>query len=162
MGECMTARSYHRGHAVHWLVNPLGYSEWVYSDTNEAISDVKPRPCKRCGKMPTKEGYDACQGHVPGADSVCCGHGESEQIMMMGMERDCEVRKLRKLGAGVGDILEGDDSNGPDRILITAIGRDKFLCIWDYQCKGDFSKPESGNTTLSCRKWKKVGSIYGN
>jgi len=32
-------------------------------------------PCPKCGKMPTKEGYDACIGYVPGATSVCCGHG---------------------------------------------------------------------------------------
>lgn len=70
-----------------------------------------------------------------------------------------EAQKLRELGCGVGDILEGDEGYGPDRILITAIGTQQFLCIWDYKCKGDFSGRESGNTTLSCRGWKKVGHI---
>ncbi len=32
-------------------------------------------PCKRCGKLPTPEGYDACLGYLPGVASACCGHG---------------------------------------------------------------------------------------
>ena len=58
-------------------------------------------------------------------------------------------------GWGVGDVLEGDEGYGPDRILITAIGYDKFLCRWDYKCTGEYDR-ESGNTTLSCRDWFKV------
>ena len=84
---------------------------------------------------------------------------ETQDMNKMVKDRTKEVRKLRSLGIGVGDILQGDEGNGPDRILITAIGRDRFLCVWDYKCAGDFTRPESGNTTLSCRKWKKVGHI---
>ena len=32
--------------------------------------------------MPTKEGYDACLGHVKGAKSACCGHGVEESYVM--------------------------------------------------------------------------------
>ena len=74
-------------------------------------------------------------------------------------QRGENARSLRELGFGVGDILEGDEGSCPDRILITAIGRDKFLCVWDYKCKGDFTGTESGNTTLDCRDWEKVGHI---
>ena len=74
-------------------------------------------------------------------------------------QRGREARELRKLGFGVGDIIEGDEGYGPSRILITAIGRDGFLCVWDYKCTGDFTGPESGSTTLSCRDWKRVGHI---
>lgn len=42
-----------------------------------------------------------------------------------------------------------------DRILITAMGEQRFLCKWDYKCRGIYAD-ESGNTTLSCREWKKV------
>ena len=30
--------------------------QWVYVDTNEPTKD-NPRPCKRCGKLSTQEGY---------------------------------------------------------------------------------------------------------
>jgi len=66
-----------------------------------------------------------------------------------------EVETLRLNNWGLGDILEGDEGHGPDRILITSIGQEKFLCKWDYKCQGSYA-PESGITTLTCRDWKKV------
>ncbi|WP_413862021.1 hypothetical protein [Methanobrevibacter sp. UBA417] len=47
--------------------------KWVYSDTKEDITDI--RPCRYCSKMQTKEGYDGCLGYIPGVRSACCGHG---------------------------------------------------------------------------------------
>ena len=80
----MTAKSHNNGHKIHYQSYPtLGISKWVYSDTREVVNDNNPRPCKRCGELPTKEGYDACTGFVPGAESVCCGHGVSKPIMLM-------------------------------------------------------------------------------
>lgn len=73
------------------------------------------------------------------------------------MKRGKTERETLELnGWGIGDILEGDEGHGPDRIIITAIGEEKFLCKWDYKCKGEYSRGESGSTTLSCREWKKV------
>lgn len=46
---------------------------WRYSDNNKIANDS--RPCKRCGKYPTSEGYDACLSYIPGASAACCGHG---------------------------------------------------------------------------------------
>lgn len=57
-------------------------------------------------------------------------------------------------GWTVGDILEGDEGFGPDQIRITAIGEERFLCRWKYQNQ-DYWSRESGNTTLSCREWRK-------
>ena len=54
--------------------------QWRYTDNNELIDEM--RPCKRCGKAPTKEGYDACLGHIEGVKSACCGHGVSDPIMI--------------------------------------------------------------------------------
>jgi hypothetical protein len=54
---------------------------WLWSDNKEPITIE--RPCKRCGRIPTKEGYDACMGFVNGATSACCGHGVSEKIIVM-------------------------------------------------------------------------------
>lgn len=56
---------YDRGHAT--------YCEWRYIDNNEIVCDA--RPCKRCGRPPTKDGHDACLGHLDGVASACCGHG---------------------------------------------------------------------------------------
>lgn len=56
----------------------------------------------------------------------------------------------------IGDVLEGDEGHGPQRIHITAIGEKGFLSKWDYNCDGSYEE-ETGNTTLSFRTWKKVG-----
>lgn len=60
--------SYRRGHQIE-----LRDDDWYYSDTDELADH--DRPCIRCGKEPTIEGYDACIGHVPNAKNACCGHG---------------------------------------------------------------------------------------
>lgn len=66
----MVARGYVHGH-------PIEYDEvqqkWVYSDTREPITNN--RPCKKCGRLPTPEGYDVCLGYLPGVKNACCGHG---------------------------------------------------------------------------------------
>jgi hypothetical protein len=59
---------YNRGNPIKYINN-----QWVYEDG--VLMDKKERPCIRCGRMPTKEGYDACLGYIPGAISACCGHG---------------------------------------------------------------------------------------
>lgn len=46
---------------------------WYYTEDDTVLDDSKP--CKRCGKLPTVEGYDACLGHINGVTSACCGHG---------------------------------------------------------------------------------------
>ena len=70
----MKAHSHRRGHEIE----SEDGETWYYSDTGE-LADYE-RPCIRCGRMPTEEGYDACIGYVEGAWSVCCGHGVTEPI----------------------------------------------------------------------------------
>lgn len=70
----MTAKSHNRGHEIEFFNN-----QWVYSDNKKPIKNNE-RPCKRCGCMPTSEGYDACLGYIEGLTSVCCGHGVSKEI----------------------------------------------------------------------------------
>lgn len=55
--------------------------KWFYAD-NETPIESEERPCARCGKMPTPEGYDACLGKIDGAVSACCGHGVEEPYMV--------------------------------------------------------------------------------
>ena len=68
-----------------WTIVLVGKDKWIYEDNNEPFvnNPIKPRPCKKCNRLPTKEGYDACMGHIEGATSVCCGHGVSRPILMM-------------------------------------------------------------------------------
>ena len=66
--------SYSRGHKIQWS-KKLG---WVYSDDPDKPVYENERACKKCEQFPTEEGYDACQGFVEGAFSVCCGHGVYE------------------------------------------------------------------------------------
>lgn len=57
--------------------NPIVWDQaseiWVYVDDRSPIS--VERPCVKCAKMPTPEGYDACLGYIPDAIGACCGHG---------------------------------------------------------------------------------------
>lgn len=74
----MTARSASRGWPTFW--NSV---KWVYEDTEMKVDDK--RPCRRCGRVPTTEGHDACLGKLPNVWSACCGHGEeSRKIMKVG------------------------------------------------------------------------------
>jgi len=60
--------SFKRGHLIVYQNN-----NWLYADDKTSIK--KERVCKHCGKMPTREGYDACLGFIPEIKSACCGHG---------------------------------------------------------------------------------------
>lgn len=63
--------SYLRGHEIYY-----DGKDWRYKDNNQIADDS--RPCKRCGRLPTPEGYDACLGYIKGAFSACCGHGVTD------------------------------------------------------------------------------------
>lgn len=63
--------SYARGHKIYF-----DKFTWRYVDNDNQLDEQ--RPCARCGRPPTPEGYDACIGYVPGAASACCGHGVEE------------------------------------------------------------------------------------
>lgn len=64
----MAAKSHSRGHLIEYV-----NGEWIYSDNNEPVSNE--RPCIKCSKPPTPEGYDPCLGYVKDAVNACCGHG---------------------------------------------------------------------------------------
>jgi len=90
--------SYVRGHLVKWVD-----SEWVYADTMRPIRE-EVRPCKRCGRMPTPEGYDACLGRIPGATSACCGHGVEPGFVIFssgGGKSGTNTRPFRNLSEGI-------------------------------------------------------------
>lgn len=70
------AFAYLRGHLCEFRDG-----KWIYSDNKIPIGS-EIRPCRRCGEMPTPEGFDACLGYVPGAISVCCGHGTSKGFIL--------------------------------------------------------------------------------
>lgn len=65
-----------RGHEIYF-----DGKDWRYTDNNKIADDS--RPCKHCGKTPTKEGYDACLGHIEGVKSACCGHGVEKPYVVM-------------------------------------------------------------------------------
>lgn len=66
--------SHCRGHIVYY-----DGKDWRYQDDNTVCDDS--RPCAKCGRMPTKDGYDACLGHIPEATFACCGHGIEETFV---------------------------------------------------------------------------------
>lgn len=66
------------GYSHGWSI--IFENRWIYQDNGVPISHDKDRPCKKCNKAPTKEGYDACLGYVFNMKSVCCGHGVTKPI----------------------------------------------------------------------------------
>lgn len=63
-------------------------------------------------------------------------------------------------GWGVGDILEGEWLSSRGKILITAVGEEKFLCRWETWRLNESEPrwgPETGNTALA-GEWKKVST----
>jgi hypothetical protein len=54
------------------------------------------RPCPKCKKMPTEEGYDACLGRIEGTKNACCGHGIQEGFIMYEDGRYEETPNLNK------------------------------------------------------------------
>ena len=91
------------GHATYY---DRESDTWRYLDTGEPVTphSERERPCPKCGKPPTPEGYDACLGHIPGAISACCGHGvyegaiwyedgRREKLPIVGTEREVSAMK---------------------------------------------------------------------
>lgn len=68
--------TYSRGHKV-----TCRGGGWVWADNGEPVDWKAQRPCARCGRMPTPEGYDACLGYIPDAAAACCGHGVLEPFI---------------------------------------------------------------------------------
>lgn len=70
-----------KGHIIEIRIESLKKDpEYYYYDNGEKVDNSKPRPCIKCGKMSTKEGYDACLGELPGVKFACCGHGDEGYI----------------------------------------------------------------------------------
>ncbi len=69
----MIAISHARGHLIGFR-----QGHWYFLDTGEPLN--YSRACIQCGLFPTKEGYDACVGFIPGITSACCGHGVGDKI----------------------------------------------------------------------------------
>ena len=63
----------------------------------------------------------------------------------------------RDNGWGPGTVLEGDEGYGPERILITAVGREQILTVCVKSTNGFRPQPvcEYG-WTLEFRSWKRV------
>lgn len=70
-------KSYSRGWEIIFDENK---KQWLYADTLTVYDDS--RPCKRCGEMPTAEGFDACMGHIKSCTSSCCGHGVKQKYIL--------------------------------------------------------------------------------
>ena len=71
----MAAKAYSRGLEIYY-----DGKDCRYSDNDQIVDDS--RPCKRCGRMPTKEGYDACLWYIDGVKSACCGHGVEKPFII--------------------------------------------------------------------------------
>jgi len=71
--------SFFRGHKIVYINNA-----WYYLDNEESVDFDNSRPCFKRGKSPTSERYDFCLGHIEGAISACCGHGQVSPYIIKG------------------------------------------------------------------------------
>ena len=71
----MAAKAYSRGWEIYY-----DGKDWRYSDNDQIVDDS--RPCKRCGRIHKKEGYDACLWYIDGVKSACCGHGVEKPFII--------------------------------------------------------------------------------
>lgn len=74
----MTAISYMRGHQIYYNTKD---KTWKYIDDDSVADDS--RPCVRCGKYPTQEGYDACLKYISNVSSACCSHGRGKPYVVI-------------------------------------------------------------------------------
>lgn len=72
------ATAYARGYKIYYHQTD---GLWRYTDNNQPLDNN--RACKRCGRKPLAEGYDACLGHIPRVVAACCGHGRDEYKYVM-------------------------------------------------------------------------------
>ena len=75
----MGANGYMNGWEIEYSEDK---KQWVYANDKEIIDNNNIRPCPKCHCKPTKEGYDACLGKLPGITASCCGHGISKGYML--------------------------------------------------------------------------------
>lgn len=64
----MSAISYYNGNPIFWRLGG-----WEYEDSTKM--EFEPKPCPRCGGLPSSTGEDACLGRLDGCIYACCGHG---------------------------------------------------------------------------------------
>lgn len=70
----MTAKALIFGHEA-WY--DQSKEAWRYCDNDEFVEECE-KLCPECNQSRTEEGYDPCIGYIPGATSVCCGHGKKD------------------------------------------------------------------------------------
>lgn len=69
--------------------------KWVQQDTKESADII--RPCKYCGKLPSKEGYDGCIGFLPNVKYACCGHDIIKPYVIFNDGRTLEFKNIDEL-----------------------------------------------------------------
>jgi len=63
-------KNMYRGHKIYEF-----NGAWFYLDNNMSVAGPA-RECGHCKKENTKEGHDACVGHLDSVMNACCGHGK--------------------------------------------------------------------------------------
>ena len=73
-----------RGHEIE-IVKGV----YIYSDNGKSVIEDLERPCNKCNKKRTSEGYDACLGTLKGIMNACCGHGEVNEAYIQFPDEHC-------------------------------------------------------------------------
>ena len=85
-------KAYDRGWEIYFNKEQ---NKWLYIDTDKELDEN--RQCKNCGCKPTKEGYDACIGHLEGVKSACCGHGKEKAYVVLENGEHMSLEEYRQL-----------------------------------------------------------------
>lgn len=72
----MSSRNHSYGYDIEYDYDK---KQFLYVDDGTvAVTTHSERPCKKCNRLPTKDGHDPCIPNLPGVEFACCGHGETE------------------------------------------------------------------------------------
>lgn len=140
--------SHHRGHPIEFT-----HKKWRYSDNKKPIQNNE-RPCTRCGRMPTPEGYDACLGHLKGVTSACCGHGIHEKTIVYSFAKEKRtMKKVRWIDQpGVKDFIFNRDSKWIDEKA--CLGTPAYRgCAYEHRKSGRTTITYIGSTSKLTILW---------
>ena len=103
-------RSRINGNVVYFAKDWL----WRYEDDDSPLrvdGKLSFKPCPKCGKLPTKEGHDACLGTLPGVKFACCGHGVTQGYISFENGVRISINKYAEISGGPLDD-KGEDERG--------------------------------------------------
>lgn len=129
----MEIKSRVRGHEIEY--NPEE-ARWYFTETGIPLGNPNQVPCKKCGKLPTPDGHDACLGALRDVSHACCGHGHPEDSYVIRRDgTDMSLEEYREIE----DSLPEDPPSAEELLayaldtLVGSHGLHSQTCLCDQE-----------------------------